>query len=83
MLKKDIEPGKKLYWNKIEADGSRISLKCKVIDVGKIWTWVNVYGCMTYSNLSINELSVKPLYTVINEKEKQVYMNMLEEERSK
>nr|DAO29357.1 MAG TPA: hypothetical protein [Caudoviricetes sp.] len=36
------------------------------MDVGKIWIWVHVYGCLAYNNLLINDLSVKPLYKVTN-----------------
>lgn len=66
MLKKDIELGSTLYWNTIGTNNSKISLKCEVIDVGKIWIWVHVYGCLAYNNLSMNDLSVKPLYKVTN-----------------
>lgn len=50
MLKKDIELGDILYWNTTGANNSRISLKCEVIDVGKMWIWVHVYGCLSYNN---------------------------------
>ncbi len=66
MLKKDIKLGSILYWNTTGAYNSKISLKCEVMDVGKIWIWVHVYGCLAYNNLSINDLSVKPLYKVTN-----------------
>lgn len=66
MLKKDIKLGSTLYWNTTGAYNSKISLKCEVMDVGEIWIWVHVYGCLAYNNLSINDLSVKPLYKVTN-----------------
>lgn len=66
MLKKEIELGSTLYWNTTGANNSKISLKCEVIDVGKIWIWVHVYGCLAYNNLSISDLSIKPLHKVTN-----------------
>lgn len=33
----------------------------------EIWIWVHVYGCLAYNNLSIGDLSVKPLHKVTNE----------------
>ena len=66
MLKKDIKLGSILYWNTTGAYNSKISLKCEVMDVGKIWIWVHVYGCLAYNNLSIKVGSVKPLHKVTN-----------------
>lgn len=66
MLKKDIKIGNILYWNTTGVNHSKISLKCEAIDVGKMWIWVHVYGCLAYNNLSINDLSVKPLHKVTN-----------------
>ena len=66
MLKKDIKLDDILYWNTTGANNSRISLKCEVIDVGEMWIWVHVYGCLSYNNLSTNDLSIKPLYRVTN-----------------
>mgnify|MGYP000115795956 FL=1 len=71
MLKKDIEVGRILYWNTTGANNSKISLKCEVIDVGKIWIWVHVCGCLAYNNLAINDLSIKPLHRVTNNNLKQ------------
>ena len=62
MLKKDIKIGSILYWNTTGAYNSKISLKCEVMDV-----WVHVYGCLAYNNLSISDLSIKPLYKVTND----------------
>lgn len=66
MQKKNIKFGRILYWNTTGANNSKISLKCEVVDVGKIWIWVQIYGCLGYNNLSINDLSIKPLYRVTN-----------------
>lgn len=68
MLKKDIKIGNILYWNTTGANHSKISLKCEVIDIGKIWIWAHVYGCLAYQNLSINSLSIEPLHKVTNSK---------------
>ena len=66
MFKKDIKLGSILYWNTTGINNSKISLKCEVIDMGKIWIWVRVYGCLAYNNLSISDLSTKPLNKVTN-----------------
>lgn len=66
MFKKDIKLGSILYWNTTGVNNSKISLKCEVIDVGKIWIWVRVYGCLAYNNLSISDLGTKPLNKVTN-----------------
>lgn len=69
MNKKDIVLGSELYWNTTGAYNTKISLKCQVIDIGKIWIWINVYGCLDYNNLLPENLSKKPLYKVTNRKE--------------
>jgi hypothetical protein len=66
MLEKDIKLNDTLYWNTIGAYNSKISLKCEVIDIGKMWIWVHVRGCLAYNNLLAENLSKKPLYKVTN-----------------
>lgn len=66
MNKKDIKLNDDLYWNTTGAYNSKISLKCKVIDIGKLWIWVHVKGCLTYNNLLSQDLSKEPLYKVTN-----------------
>ena len=67
MNKKDIKLGQVLYLNTTGYNNSNISLKCEVIDIGKMWIWVHVYGYLAYQNLSTYQLSEKPLYKVTNE----------------
>ncbi len=66
MNKKDINIGDILYWNTTGAFKSKISLKCKVIDIGKKWIWVQVYGHLAYNNLLSGNLSKEPLHKVTN-----------------
>lgn len=66
MLKKDIKLNDTLYWNTTGAYNSKISLKCKVIDIGKIWIWVHVTGYLSYNNLMAENLSKQPLNKVTN-----------------
>ncbi|MFR8116880.1 MAG: hypothetical protein ACLVAK_07760 [Clostridia bacterium] len=68
MNKKDIKLNETLYWNTTGAYNSKISLKCKVIDIGKIWIWVHVKGCLAYNNLLAENLSKEPLDRVTNSK---------------
>lgn len=65
MLKKDIKIGDTLYWNTTGSFNSKISLECKVIDIGK-WIWILANGNLAYNNLLPNQLSKKPLYKVTN-----------------
>lgn len=65
MNKKDIKIGDTLYWNTTGVFNSTISLKCKVIDIGK-WIWVLANGNLAYNNLLPNQLSKEPLYKVTN-----------------
>lgn len=62
----DIKVGDILYWNTTGAYNSKISLQCEVIDVGIMWIWVHVKGCLAYNNLLAEDLSKKPLYRVTN-----------------
>lgn len=68
MNKKDINIGDIIYWNTIGAFESKISLKCKVIDIGKRWIWVNVIGCLAYQNLLSANISKEPIYKVTNDR---------------
>lgn len=68
MDKKDIKLGDILYKNTTGAYNINISFQCEVIDVGKMWIWVHVNGCLAYNNLLSENLSKKPLYKVINNK---------------
>ena len=68
MNKKDIKLGDKLYWNITGAYNTKISLICEVIDIGEMWIWVHVEGCLAYNNLIAENLSKEPLYKVTNEK---------------
>lgn len=65
MLKKDIKIGDILYWNTTGAFNCKISLECKVIDIGK-WIWVLVNGNLAYNNLLPSQLSKEPLNKVTN-----------------
>ena len=67
MKKIDIKLNDTLYWNTTGAYNSKISLKCEVIDIGKIWIWVHVIGCLGYNNLLAGNLSKEPLYKVTND----------------
>ena len=68
MNKKNIKLGDALYWNTTGAYNTNISLQCEVIDIGEIWIWVHVIGCLAYNNLVPENLSKEPLYKVTNEK---------------
>lgn len=68
MDKKDIKLGDVLYWNTTGAYKTNISLQCEVIDIGEMWIWVHVNGCLAYNNLIPENLSIKPLYKVTNKK---------------
>lgn len=65
MNKEDINIGDIVYWNTTGAFDSKISLECKVIDIGK-WIWVLVNGNLAYNNLLSSNLSKEPLYKVTN-----------------
>lgn len=65
MLKKDIKIGDILYWNTTGAFNCKISLQCKVVDIGK-WIWILANGNLAYNNLLASELSKEPLYKVTN-----------------
>ena len=66
MNKKDIKLNETLYWNTIGAYNTNISLEYEVIDIGKMWIWVHVKGCLAYNNLLAENLSKEPLYKVTN-----------------
>ncbi len=66
MNKKDIKLNDILYWNTTGAYNSNISLKCKVIDIGKLWIWVHIEGYLSYNNLLAGNLSKEPFYKVTN-----------------
>ena len=66
MSKADICIGDTLYWNTTGAYESKISLKCEVVDIGKMFIWVLVNGCLGYNNLAASNLSKEPLYKVTN-----------------
>ncbi len=68
MNKKDINIGDILYWNTTGAFGMKISLKCKVVDIGKQWIWVQVFGNLAYNNLLAGNLTKEPLHKVTNNK---------------
>lgn len=68
MNKRNIKLGDILFWNTTGAYNTKISLECQVIDIGKIWIWVNVYGCLAYNNLLSEDLTKEPLYKVTNKK---------------
>ena len=67
MRKSDIKLSDTLYWNTTGAYNSKISLKCEVSDIGKMWIWVHVIGCLAYNNLLAENLSKEPLYKVTND----------------
>ena len=66
MNKKDIRIGDVLYWNTTGAYKSQISLKCKVLDVGKKFIWILVYGNLGPTPVEIDDISVEPKYKVTN-----------------
>ena len=66
MNKRDIKLGDILYWNTTGAFEKNISLKCEVIDIGKMWIWVHIFGNLAYNNLLSENLSREPLYQVTN-----------------
>ena len=66
MNKKDIRIGDILYWNTTGAYQSQISLKCKVLDIGKRFIWVLVYGNLGPTPVEINDISIEPKYKVTN-----------------
>lgn len=68
MNKRDIKLGDVLFWNTTGAYNTKISLECQVMDIGEVWIWVNVYGCLAYNNLLPEKLSKQPLYKVTNKK---------------
>lgn len=68
MNKKDINIGDILYWNTTGAFEMKISLKCKVVDIGKQWIWVQVFGNLAYNNLLVGNLTKEPLHKVTNNK---------------
>lgn len=65
MLKKDIKIGDTLYWNTTGAFNSKLSLQCKVVDIGK-WIWILANGHLSYNNVLPSQLSKEPLYIVTN-----------------
>ena len=65
MNKKDIKIGDVLFWNTTGAFNSKISLECKVIDIGK-WIWVLANGNLSYNNLLPSQLTKEPLFMVTN-----------------
>ena len=67
MNKKDIRIGDVLYWNTTGAYQSKISLKCKVLDIGKKFIWVLVYGNLGPTPVEHNNISIEPEYKVTNE----------------
>ena len=65
MYKKDIKIGDILYWNTSGAYGSKISLICRVVDIGE-FIWVHVFGNLAYNNLTSSVLTKEPLYKCTN-----------------
>ena len=66
MKKKDINIGDIVYWNTTGAFERKISLKCKVVDIGKQWIWVQVFGFLACNNLLARNLTKEPLYKIKN-----------------
>ena len=62
-----IDIGDILYFNTTGAFKSKISLKCEVIDIGRMWIWIHIKGCLAYNNVLEKDLSKKPLYKVTND----------------
>ena len=75
MNKKDIRIGDVLYWNTTGAYQSKISLKCKVLDIGRRFIWVLVYGNLGPTPVEINDISIEPIYKVTNNNIKGVDIN--------
>jgi len=71
MNKKDIKIGDILYWETTGAYECKISLKCKVVDIGKKWIWVHVFGNLAYNNLLSTNLNKEPLHMVTNNRIKE------------
>ena len=75
MNKESIRIGDILYWNTTGAHQSQISLKCKVLDVGKRFIWVLVYGNLGPTSVELNDISIEPIYKVTNNNIKGVDIN--------
>lgn len=66
MNKGDIKIDDTLYWNTTGAYYTHVSLKCKVLDVGKKYIWVMVKGNLSPTPVNNKNLSKEPLYKVTN-----------------
>lgn len=66
MKQEDIEINSILYWNTTGAYNTNISLRCKVIDIGRVYIWIHVFGNLGPTPVSVNKLSKVPLYKVTN-----------------
>lgn len=68
MNKSDIHIGDLLYWNTNGAYNTKVSLKCKVLDIGKRFIWIMVNGNLSPTPIDPSKLSKEPLYKVTNNK---------------
>ena len=66
MNKNEIIIGQELYYNTTGANNSKISLLCKVIDIGQTYIWILIYGNLGFNNVLNWDLSIKPKYKVTN-----------------
>lgn len=66
MNKKDVKIDDVVYWNTTGAYQVKISLKCKVLDIGKKFIWILVYGNLGPTPVKLNEISTEPLSIVTN-----------------
>lgn len=73
MNKSDIHIGDLLYWNTNGAYNTKVSLKCKALDIGKRFIWIMVFGNLSPTPAELNDISKDPLYKVTNEDSKGWY----------
>lgn len=66
MKKEEIKIGQELYYNTTGAYNSKISLLCRVIDIGETYIWILIYGNLGFNNVMIQDLSLEPKYKVTN-----------------
>ena len=66
MNKNVIIIGQELYYNTTGANNSKISLLCKVIDIGQTYIWILIYGNLGFNNVLNWDLSIEPKYKVTN-----------------
>ena len=66
MNRQEINIGDILYWNTNGAYGTKISLKCTILDIGQEYIWIMVFGNLSPTPVKENLLSKEPLYKLKN-----------------